>query len=62
MIFPTAASPNGYHFLREHHVEIGQLMIESLPSKEVSEACSKILLTFKKENNTAQKLQFSIYR
>lgn len=58
MIFTTDSSLNGCHFLSERHVQIDQAMIQSLESKEVSEACSKILLTLKKENNKAQTLQF----
>lgn len=62
MIFTTDSSLNDHQFLSERHVEIGQAMIQSLPSKEVSEACSKTLLTFKIENNKAQTLQFFINR
>lgn len=59
MIFTTL---NGHQFLSEMHVETGQVMIQSLASKEVSEACRKTLLTFKKENNKAQTLQFFTHR
>lgn len=52
----------GHQFLSERHVETGQVMIQFLTSKEVSEACRKTLLTFKKENNKAQTLQFFIHR
>lgn len=62
MIFTTDSSLNGHQFLSGRHVEIGQAMIKSLASKEVSEVCSKTLLTFEKENNKAQTLQFLIHR